>query len=124
MKRKNTRSKGRFFAVLAVAGLIGVATYAFTASNTVAASKAGDGAAGITGFDVTGVTYNLNALNPAIVDSYEFDLSAPANTVAAKLIAAQVTYDTCTNLVNHWTCTPPVGTTVTSVDNLRVIAAD
>lgn len=126
---RKQHGKGRFFAVLAVAGLIGVGTYAFTASNTVAASKAGDGNAAISGYNVTGVKYNLDALDPTKLASVEFDLDATARVVKAKLSSSGTTYYDCTSGAplspNHWTCstgaTPP---TVASADNLRVIATD
>lgn len=117
------RTKGRILIVLALAGLLAVAAFALAAANTVPGTRAGDGNGTISGYTVTNVSYNLNAVNPSLVSTYEFDLDAAATTVKAKLITAQVTYDNCTGLVNHWTCTPPVGTTVASIDQLRVIAA-
>lgn len=123
---KGTRSrKGRFVALLAISGLFAIAAYAFTASNTVPDTRAGDGAGAITGYTVTNVTYNLDALDPTKIASYEFDLDATAKTVKAKTSAAQATYDTCANTVlapNHWTCTPAVAPAVLATDNLRVIA--
>jgi hypothetical protein len=125
MRRKNTRSKGRFFAVLAVAGLIGVATYAFTNTNSVDPSRAGNGAGAISGYLVTDVQYTLNPLDPATISAYSFDLDGDARTVKASLTGA-APYDNCaeTNAVTDvWTCTPLVPSAVTDATNLRVIAA-
>jgi hypothetical protein len=106
-----------------MAGLLSAGTYAFTASNTVAATRAGDGNAAVTGFAVTNVTYNPSAVDPTLLASYEFDLDGVATTVNAKPVSTQLAYDSCTNtLGNHWTCPATVGTTILSLDNLRVVA--
>jgi hypothetical protein len=117
------RKKGRIIAAFAVALLLGGAAYAFTAANTVPPTKAGDGSGTISGYDVTGVSYNLDAVDPALISSYEFDLDAAAGEVKAKVLSTQVAYDSCVNTVlNHWLCTPTVAPTALSVDTLRVIA--
>ena len=113
----------RIAATVLLAGLLSAGTYAFTASNTVAATRAGDGNAAVTGFAVTNVTYNPSALDPTLLASYEFDLDGVATVVNAKPLSTQVVYDSCTNTVgNHWTCPATVGTTIASLDNLRVVA--
>jgi hypothetical protein len=112
----------RLAASLLLAGLLSAGTYAFTASNTVAATRAGDGNAAVTGFDVTNVTYNP-AADPTLLASYEFDLDGVATVVNAKPLSTQLAYDSCTNTVgNHWTCPATSGTTIASLDNLRVVA--
>jgi hypothetical protein len=108
--------------VIVMLASAGVAS-ALAAANTVPATSAGDGSAVISGYTVTNVDYNLNASNPADIDSVEFDLNATAGTVTIKLVAAGSTWYTCTNSVNHWTCTT-AGATVLSADELRVIATD
>ena len=115
--------KGRVIGAIVFAGLLAAATYAFTAANTVPATQAGDGSAAITGFAVTNVSYNLDAVNPANIASYEFDLDGTAGEVKARILSTQVGYDTCVNtLLNHWVCTPTISPTALSVDTLRVIA--
>ena len=46
------------------AGAIGVAGFAFTASNTVPATKAGDGTGAVTGYVASSVHYGLNGTDP------------------------------------------------------------
>ena len=125
MKRPGSKKYGtrKALGVILVVGLVAAGTYAFTATNTVAASKAGDGAAAITGYNVTNVTYTQNPVDPTLLATYTFTLDAAASSVDAKVVSGQLTYDNCVGgLLNSWTCTPPAGTTVQSLDNLRVIA--
>jgi hypothetical protein len=117
----------RSIVILIVALVFASTAYAMAASNTLAdAGKAGDGNSGITGYDVTGVSYNLYSSDPSLVESVEFDLDAAASDVQASIDG---TFGTCSNggSGNHWTCTFPTSgaSTVTalSASNLRVIAA-
>jgi hypothetical protein len=105
--------------MLATAGIAS----ALAAANTVPPTSAGDGSGVISGYTVSNIDYNLNAANPANIDSVEFDLNATAGTVTIKLVAAGSTWYSCTNAVNHWTCTT-TGATVLSADELRVVATD
>lgn len=119
LKRRN---RGRRFIGTALLTLLfAVAAYAFTATNVVPPSQAGDGNGAITGYTVSNVAYTL-AADPANIASWSFDLSATASTVRSKLDSASSTYTSCTNVVNHWTCTPGSQPTVASVNDLRVIA--
>jgi hypothetical protein len=120
LKRRN-RGR-RFIGTILLTLLFAVAAYAFTATNTVQASQAGDGSGAITGYDVTNVAYTL-AADPANIASWSFDLDAAAGTVQSKLDSTSSTYTSCTNPSgNHWTCTPASQPTVVSADDLRVIA--
>lgn len=117
----------RSIIILIVALVFASTAYALAASNTLAdAGKAGDGSNTVSGYTVTGVTYNLDAGNPSLIASVEFDLDALASDVAASLSDNPFTTETwattCTNVVNHWTCTFPAGTTAVDADSLRVIA--
>ena len=97
MQRK--RNGRRAVAAVVFMALVMTATYAFTAANTVEASKAGDGAGAVTGYNVTGVHYTLNATDPGVVDSVSFNLdSAPVagSTIRARLNPTGPWY-TCTN---------------------------
>jgi hypothetical protein len=100
--------------------------YAYTSSNTVGATQAGDGSGAITGFVVSSVKYNLNASNPGNIDSVTFSLdSTPAagSTLKAQLAPAGSWY-TCTNVSTAVTCavTSPQAT-VAAATNLRVVIA-
>jgi hypothetical protein len=117
----------RLSAAVLCAGVLAAGTYAVTASNSMPAfTRAGDGTATVTGYTVSNVQYNADGTDPAILASYVFDLNAPARFVKAKVLSGQTGFDNCTNggSGNTWTCTPPIGTTIASINELRVIATD
>jgi hypothetical protein len=117
------RRRRRMVILLVAAGALALTTYAFTASNVVPGSKAGDGAGAITGYTVSNVEYALDATNPANIESVSFTLDAVAGTVKAKLVAASGTYTDCSNTGgNDWSCNIEPDPTVLSADELRVIA--
>ncbi len=114
------------FALLALMVLM-VAVYGFAASNTVGASAAGDGSAAISGYTISNIHYNLNATNPATIDSMTFTV-APAipagGAVHVKLISTGTTYTSCTVTAGtNVSCTFAGGVPVLNADELRVIAA-
>ena len=116
------KRRGRLLATLVVAGVLATATYAFTASNTVPASRAGDGSGAISGYTVSNVAYTLNATNPANLDSVAFTLDASASVAKIKLVAAGSTWYSCTNPSgNNWTCAT-TGAAVAPADQLQVVA--
>jgi hypothetical protein len=121
-KRRN-RSR-RFIGTLLLTALLAVAAYAFTASNTVPDTLAGDGSGDITGYAVSNVHYVL-ASNPANVDYWTFDLNDAAGTVQSKVVSASASYVSCANSGGmSWRCDPAAGVepTVLAADELRVIA--
>ena len=111
------------FAVSAVV-TIAVASYAFAASNTVPATKAGEGSGTVTGYTVTSVVYNLNATDPSTLDSVAFDLGAAAATgkVKAQLVASGTWYACTLDTGTVWECTT-TGLDVSTINQLRVVAA-
>ena len=90
------RVRRRMVLVVALAAALALATYAFTASNTVPGTKAGKGEGAITGYTVSGVAYTLSTTNAANIDSVAFTLSASATTVKAKVVQSSTTYTDCT----------------------------
>jgi hypothetical protein len=121
-----TKSRGRaILGSAVVAGAIGVAGFAYTASNTVPASKAGDGTGAVTGYVVSSVHYGLNATDPTKADSITFDLdSAP---IAGSTIRTKVggNWYSCTNSGVAVTCaTTSPQATVQPVTTLQVVVAD
>jgi hypothetical protein len=100
--------------------------YAYTNSNTVGASQAGDGTGAITGFVVSSVKYNLNASNPSNIDSVTFSLDStpPAGSALKTQLAPAGSWYTCTNVGTAVTCnvTSPAAT-VAAATNLRVVIA-
>ncbi len=74
--------------VLAVASVIGVSVYAFTASNTVASHSAGAGSATVSGYTVTSPTNYTFSGDGTTMDAVTFDLDKAATDVAVALTAA------------------------------------
>ena len=129
MKRPRRTSKRRLaLAALGVAALA-AGTYAYTAANTVPATKAGAGSGAITGYTASAVHYNLNATNPQNIDSVTFTLNSEpvaGSTVKIKLVAAGSTWYSCTmsgTPAVDASCTT-AGATVPTADQLTVVAAD
>ena len=109
--------------IVAAAAALAFAAYAFTASNTVPGSSAGDGSGAISGYTVSNIAYTLDSTNAANIESVSFTLSAAAGTVKAKLVAASSTYTDCSNTGgNNWSCDVEPDPSVLSADELRVIA--
>jgi hypothetical protein len=125
--RSRKSSVGRLATVALVSGAIVAGTYAYTAANTVPDTKAGDGQGTVTGYVLSSVHYNLNATNPANIDSVTFTLdSTPVagSTLRAQLAPAGSWYS-CTNAGTAVTCTTTAPqATVLAATNLRVIIAD
>ena len=121
--------RNRVWQVVIAAGL-GLAivggVFAYTASNTVPGSQAGEGQGTVTGYVLTSVHYGLNATDPTKIDSVTFNLdSAPAagSTIKAKPASTGSWY-TCTNIGVAVTCpTTSPQVTVAAADTLTVVAA-
>ena len=115
--------RAQLLVALVVAGVLGAATYAFTATNTVPASYAGSGSGTISGYTVSGVAYTLNATTPTDIDSMTFTLNTSAATVKAKVVSGSSTYTNCSvsGGVNV-TCDFSPDIAITTADQLSVIA--
>lgn len=111
-------------AVVAVALTAGA--YAYTNSNTVGTTQAGDGTGTITGFVVSSVKYNLNASSPGNIDSVTFTLDStpPTGSALKAQLSPAGSWYSCTNVATAVTCasTSPQAT-VTAASNLRVVIA-
>lgn len=111
--------------VVLLALILSAVAYGFAAGNTVTATDAGDGNVTISGYAVD-VTYNLNASNPAQVDSVGLTLNpTTATSVKVNLNSATPAWTSCTGSGASWTCdfggTPQ---TVASMDYLEVVAVE
>jgi hypothetical protein len=79
------KRKAAAMAAFAMASFIGVGVYAFTASNTVAAHKAGAGSGAVTGYEVTShVSYTFSADGTHMTEAH-FKISAAASDVKVAL---------------------------------------
>jgi Tfp pilus assembly protein PilV len=122
MSNNRNRRRRRLAVIIAAAAALAFSAYAFTWSNTVPATKAGDGYGAISGYTVSSVAYVL-ASNPANIDKVTFTLDAAATTVKAKVRNADTTYADCSNTGTfNWSCDFATDPTVLSADELRVIA--
>jgi len=102
---------------------IGFSAYAFTASNTVPDSSAGDGTSVVSGYTVTALAYGLNGATPTNIDSVAFTIAPiAAGTVKAKINS--VWYGCTVAALGAVTCDTTVGTqlTVTPVTSLEALA--
>ncbi|MDA0264989.1 MAG: hypothetical protein O3A93_00160 [Chloroflexi bacterium] len=110
-----------------IASIIAGSVYAFTASNTVPTSQVGEGAAVVSGYDVSSVHYNLNSANASYVDSITFNLDvtpAAGSTIRAKLVETTNDWYTCTNTGTSVTCnTTSPQAIVADANNLSVVVA-
>ena len=111
--------------LVVVVATAALAATAFTATNTVPASNAGDGSAAISGYTITAVDYTLNATNPKNLDAVAFTIApATASTVQVQVEAGGSWYD-CTNAAGAVTCaTTTPQATVLAADQLTVVASD
>lgn len=113
------------FSVLAA--LIVGAGFAFTAANTVPASKAGEGAGTITGYNVASVHYVLNTTDPTKVDSVTFTLDSEpvaGSAIKIRLDSTGSTWYTCTNTGVNVSCTTTApAATATAANQLQVVVA-
>ncbi len=132
---RSTRSKKMQVLVVGfVVSALAVATYAFTAANTVATSKAGDGAGAVSGYTMDEVDYTLNAANPQTIDTVTTDVNGTVtagSTAKAQLDSTGGTWYTCAIGAadsggageTRLTCTT-TGQTVVDADSFRVVIAD
>ena len=94
-------SLGKLLAVFFVTATIGVAAYAFTASNTVPASNAGSGSGVVAGYVVTNLHYALDATTPADIDTLTFTVTPtiPSTSSGSVLTTVALTVGGPTNYV-------------------------
>ena len=116
----------RALGALLVVGLLGTATYALTAANTVPGARAGDGSGAISGYTVSNVQYAVNSTNPQNIDSVSFTLdTAPgAGSITKVQLAPAGSWYSCTASGADMTCptTAPTQATVAAASDLRVVS--
>jgi hypothetical protein len=125
--RSRWSSAGRISTVLVLSAAIVAGTYAFTAANTVPQSYAGDGSGTVSGYTVSSIHYNLNATNPANIDSVQFsvDVAPVAGSTMRVQLAGGGSWYSCTNAGTAVTCTTTAPqATVLAATTLRVVIAD
>jgi hypothetical protein len=122
---KATRMQRRaLLTAAALAVVLSIGGYAFTASNTVPNASLGQGANTISGYTVSSVAYNLNAATPSNVDSVSFTI-APTTATSVKIqLAPAGSWYSCTNTAGSVSCatTAPQATAVAATA-LNVVAS-
>jgi hypothetical protein len=123
--------KVRYLAVVLLVLIVAASAYAFAAANVVPESGAGDGAATVSGYTVTGVTYTLNTADPSKIDAVKFDIAPTAGAAAPTTVKIQLitsgTWFGCTVGTpappkTPWTCSV-TAVTASAANNLRIVAA-
>ena len=120
------------FSFLGLKGLVGMAaavtavaggSYAFTASNTVPTTQAGQGTGVVSGYTVTGVAYGLNAATPTNIDTVTFTINPTSATTVKAQVATGGTWYLCTNSAGAVSCpTTSPQLTVGTAATLNVVA--
>ncbi len=112
-----------------IAALAIFTSYAYANAITFSASipNMGDGTAAVAGYDVTSVSFTLNA-DPSIVDSLTLVVDSNptgAGTMQIELVASSGTWYTCSNVTTTLTCDngTTLGVTVAAVDQIRLLIA-
>jgi hypothetical protein len=106
--------------------ILAAVAYGFAATNTVAASSAGDGAGTVSGYDVSDIHYALNTTDPTDIDAVEFTLTGATAPQSVYIqLDSYAGWFTCSMSGSDATCDTsganvPVGSTFTE---LRVVAA-
>lgn len=80
-----------FAAIIVIALVLTVTTYAFAATNIVPETSAGDGSKVISGYTVTGVTYTLDASDPTKISGVSFTLT-PTSANGSNATSASVSF--------------------------------
>jgi hypothetical protein len=121
MKKMLLRKRTAVAVILALS--VGIASYAFTASNTVPNSSAGSGSGTISGYTISNIQYGLNSTTPTNLDSVSFTISpAAASTVKVQLAPAGSWYS-CTNSSGSVSCnTTSPQATVAAATQLTVVS--
>ncbi len=104
-----------------IAFSLATVTYAYAATNTVPAGRAGAGSGTITGYSISGVTYTLDSNNPVNITRVDFSLDAGAATVKVRLVTGGTLFN-CSGGPTAWWCTIS-GVTVSAANTLEVVAA-
>jgi hypothetical protein len=109
---------------LVAAGVLAVGSYAFTASNTVGSSSAGQGNGTVSGYAATNVAYALDATTPTNLNSVSFTLNPVAATAVKVQLSAGGAWYSCTNTAGAVSCaTTSPQATASGTTQLTVVAA-
>jgi hypothetical protein len=123
-RRTQTRASLMFACLLAIgAGCTG--GWAYTASNSIASGgRAGQGAASINPYAISGVAYTLNVNSPQNIDQVAFALSPTGATSTKAQLVTSGSWYACTNAAGNLTCaTTSPQASASTANNLTIVAA-
>jgi hypothetical protein len=110
--------------VLGLALGLSAGAYAYTTSNTVPGSSAGDGSGTISGYTVSAIHYVLSATNPQNVTSVTFNVNTAPATGSTMEVQINSNWYTCTNVTTTLTCnTSSPQLTVANANSLEALIA-
>ncbi len=115
-------------AVIIIALVLTITTYAFAASNTMPpVTSAGDGATVISGYTIGTPSYTLGSSDPSTITSVSFTIAPLSGTTDPATTKVQLvdggSWFDCSVVSGAATC-PVTGVTVLAADNFHVVAAD
>jgi hypothetical protein len=117
--------KGRIAAILVIALILSVTTYAFAAANTVPATNAGDGSTAISGYTIGSVTYTLDSSDPSKIKTVSFTATPISGGAAATSASIQLTsgnWISCSLATGTFSCDVNGTVTAAAASTLRVVA--
>jgi hypothetical protein len=115
-------------AIVVIALVLTITTYAFAASNTMPTmTSAGDGATTVAGYEITSVSYILDATDPSTIDSVNFTItplsSGNAPTTTKIQLVSGGSWFTCDVTGTAAVCDISGAVTVLAANTLHVVAA-
>lgn len=116
----------RSFGMIVLALILAATVYGFAASNTMPASTyAGEGSTGISGYDVSNVTYGLTTADsdPSDIDQVTFDLDAAASYAYVSFDGGG-SWDSCTISGGTAVTCASLSVAVDTANAFAVIAVD
>src|SRR5580765_5266114 len=123
MRLSRSPRRARSLVPVALACALAVTVYAFAASNTVPATRAGDGSGAISGYTISSVSYGLNSTSLQNIDSVTFTISPTTATTVKASLNGGTTWYACTNSSGSVSCTTTSPqATVAAATTLQVVA--
>jgi hypothetical protein len=115
-------------AIIVIALVLTITTYAFAAANTMPAStNAGDGSTSISGYTIAAVTYTLDTTDPSKIKTVTFTVTpigsgAAATSASVQLVSAG-SWFSCTLASGTATCNVAGAVSALNATTLHVVAA-
>jgi hypothetical protein len=110
--------------LVALLGVVLIATLSNTASTAPSPGRHGEGAARISGYTISDVDYQFSDSDPTRIQSVSFTIQpAIAKRLRIRLVSTSDTWHECTTFNTHATCpTTTAAPTLATADELRIQA--